>query len=246
MHWSRAVLLLLAVGLALLAAGVSEGDDPLWRRATGRLTPAIIDDFSGGIDWARWRLESNQPLFTCDDTGGDVFFSKPYGGAGGWEYIWLCLASDLIGDFNVSIEFTDAGLESTAPGCNNASLWARYGGVKFVVIRHDCDPGPGGHNAGVWVDPPGQWYGIPETATSGLFRMTRVGNTVTGYFNDIVLHQGSYNGQDVTDLCLALDADHTLDAVSVHYDNFIAFADLIRWYDGFESGDTSAWSAVGP
>jgi len=39
MRWSRAVLFLLAVGLTVLATGVSEGDDPLWRRASGRVVP---------------------------------------------------------------------------------------------------------------------------------------------------------------------------------------------------------------
>jgi hypothetical protein len=201
------------------------------------------DDFDDGFEPDLWRLISNQPLFTCDDTGGDVFFSKPYGGNGPgyWDYIWLCLARDVVGDFDVSIQFSDAMLELTDTGCNNASLWAGYGGMVFVVVRHDCEFG--GENVGVWADPPGVWEGYPETAVSGLFRMTRVGTTVTGYFNDTVLHQGDYNDADVTQLCLALDNSGSFDAVSVHFDNFIAGADLFGIFtDSFESGDLSAWS----
>ena len=235
MRWSR-----LTVGaffgflLAVMAAG------------TG-VAVEFTDDFSYGINLHHWELFTNQPLFTCDDSGGDVFFSKPYGGAGGWEFIWLCLDSDIVGDFDMSVDFIDAMLECTAPVCNNASLSVFFGGQLFVVIRNDCDPGPGGHYVGVWVDPPGVGYGFPETATSGLFRLTRVGTTVTGYFNDIVLHQGTYNDEDVIALCLSLLIDGTRDAVSVHYDNFFLNPDpFLLFLDGFESGDTSVWSAVVP
>jgi hypothetical protein len=201
------------------------------------------DDFSHGINLHHWDLFSNQPLFTCDDSGGDVFFSKPYGGAGGFEAIWLCLAGDIVGDFDMSVDFIDAMLEATAPICNNAALSAILGGVYFAIVRNDCDPGPEGHSVGLWVDPPGQAYGFPETATSGLFRLTRVGTTVTGYFNDIVLHQGTYNDEGVTGICLNLANDGTRDAVSVHFDNFHLNPNpFLLFSDSFESGDTSAWS----
>lgn len=203
----------------------------------------FTDDFSYGINPHHWTLFTNQPLFTCDDSGGDVFFSKPYGGAGGWEAIWLCLSSDIVGDFDVSVDFIDAMLEATAPVCNNASLSAIFGGQAFAVVRNDCDPGRGGHYVGLWVDPPGVSYGFPETATSGLFRLVRVGTTVTGYFNNIVLHQGIYNDEDVTVLCLILANDATRDAVSVHYDNVYINPDpFLIFTDSFECGDCSEWS----
>jgi hypothetical protein len=235
MRVSKSVLVLLAGSLiSITLAGTSSGAE-------------FTDDFSNGIDPDHWTLLSNQPLFTCDDSGGDIYFSKPYGGNGPgyWDYIWLCLAREVVGDFDVSVEFSEAMLELTDTGCNNASLWAEYGGMVFVVVRHDCEVG--GENVGVWADPPGVWEGYPETATSGLFRMTRVGITVTGYFNDTVLHQGAYNDENVTELCIALDNSGSFDAVSVRFDNFVAEADdLTLFADDFETGDTSAWSLVVP
>ena len=121
---------------------------------------------------------SNQPLFTCDDTGGDIFFSKGYGG-NGVDYVWLCFRSGLVGDFDARVEFSDAVLDNTGDGGNDATLWAGIGAYFFVVARTDQGSG-GGDQVNVWVVPPGNWYGTPETANAGSLRMTRQGSTVTG------------------------------------------------------------------
>ena len=55
------------------------------------------DAFTTGIDTLHWTLNTNQTLYTVDDSNGDVRFSKPIGGSG-FQYVRLDLNCDFSGD----------------------------------------------------------------------------------------------------------------------------------------------------
>ena len=216
-------------------------------------TAEFTDDFANGIDFGRWRLESNQPLFSCDEAGGDIFFSKPAGGTDEpTEFMELCLNYELWGDFVVSVEFRDAQIDAISPppnGDNVVVLDVIFGQQIFFFARSSE---PDWEEVGVWEDPPGNWpdswHSVPETATDGVLRLERVTSTVSAYFNDTLIWESTYPIEPLDHLCLEL-ANHfsRTEALSVHFDNFFAQADLIQFFaNGFESGDLSAWSSSVP
>jgi hypothetical protein len=213
----------------------------------------FTDDFANGIDFGRWSIESNQPLFSYDDTGGDIFFSKPAGGTDEpTDFMELCLNYELLGDFVVSVEFRDAQIDAIAPppnGDNVVVLDVIFGQQIFFFARSSE---PDWEEVGVWEDPPGvwpdSWHSVTETATEGVLRVERVASTVSAHFNDTLIWESTYPVEPLDHVCLEL-ANHfsRTEAVSVHFDNFFARADVIQFFaDGFESGDTSAWSSTVP
>jgi len=183
------------------------------------------DDFADGIDPEHWTVVSNDHGFTCDDTGGDVFISHPEDGLGWGDggYMQLCYAYDLVGDFDVSIDFFDATLECRDRGWNGVGLLVGFG-HQFIGLGRNTEE-VGGHVVGVWADPPAVWYSMPETATSGRLRVSRVGSMVTAYFDETVVHQQWSNLEQVTNLCVNVEHSHSIDSVSAHLDDFSLVAD---------------------
>jgi len=185
------------------------------------------DDFTDGIDPANWTFDTNQPLYSIDDTNGDVRISRPAGGSGGFQAANLRFAHDVSGDFDVSVAFRDAAitLGSGSPG-NQVQLNLYFGGQYLGVVRSD-EVGFG-NNAHVFPDPPGSWVGtISTSVTAGTLRVTRVGTTVTCMIDSTTLFSGTLNGDDVTDIWLSLQNNGTIDATSVTFDDFSLVADSI-------------------
>ena len=56
-------------------------------------------------------------------------------------------------------------------------------------------------------------------------RITREGNRVTGYFNDIALFSNFYDDSPVKMLALTLGSNLSKDATAVTYDNFYLSCD---------------------
>jgi hypothetical protein len=185
------------------------------------------DDFATGIDSLHWTLVSNQPLFTVDDGDGNINFSKPVGGEGtGIDQIQLCSAHLPLGDFDVSVDFSDAELEFVNGNWNNfAGVELSFGGLYLDLLRVDGLNALGGDQVYVHTSPPNSTDSVHETATSGRLRVQRTGTTVSAYFDERLLHRADYNNAQVTRLCLSLGNDLTTDAVSVRFDNFTIVAD---------------------
>jgi len=186
------------------------------------------DDFADGIGVANWTFDSNQPLYSVDDTHGDVRFSKPAGGSGGFQAANLRFAHDIRGDFDVSVAFRDAAIArvSGSPG-NQVQLNLVFGGQYLGVVR--SDEAGFGNNAHVFLDPPGgSWFGTVSTGvTAGTLRVVRVGTTVTCMLDSTTLFSGTLNGDDVTEIWFSLQNNGTTDATSVTFDDFSLVADDI-------------------
>lgn len=204
---------LLSVAAALLLAG-----------AAGAAT--YTDDFAGGIDPFRWRVESNQPLFAVDDSGGQVRFSKPAGGAG-FQYVQLAYRGALQGDFDVSVAFREAQVArlNGMPG-NQVQLNAVFGGRTLCVVRSD-EVGIG-QNRHVWLDPPAALYGtVADASAQGTLRLRRVGVHVEAYVGASLVWAGNLNAEPVTTLTLSLQNNGTSDATAVVFDDFQATSDNV-------------------
>ncbi|RPH63786.1 MAG: hypothetical protein EHM89_03195 [Acidobacteria bacterium] len=189
--------------------------------------PCFEDDFDSGVDPCAWDLVSNQPLYTMDDSNGDVRFAKPTGGTSSFQAISLDFLGTIQGDFDISVDFRNASINRVnGSPANQVQLNAQFGGQLFAIVRDD-DVGFG-DNYHVFVDPPVQWRGpVANTSTSGTLRIRRRGTTVTGYFNGVVIHSGSYNSADITRLWISLQNNGTTDATAVTFDNVSLSASVI-------------------
>ena len=185
----------------------------------------FTDEFTGGIDLDNWRVYSNQPLFTIDDSADNVLMSKPFGGNGWghWDFVFLCFEGEVTGNFTASIDFSELNLDLSDVGCNAISIENFFGGQVHALVRQECENG--GDTVGVWLDPPEVWLGDSNDASAGTLTVRRSGMTVTSEFTDIEnqtvgVHEDEFNGAAVTDLCFGLGNNNSLDAVSVRFDKF--------------------------
>lgn len=185
------------------------------------------DDFSTGVNSNVWRVGSSDPRYSLDASQGDIRFSRQAGGDYSIQTMVLAFDREVRGDFDASVDFRDASINRAdgSPG-NQVQLVASFGGQAIVVVR--SDEAGHGHNAHVWRNPPSAWTGEMATAaTSGTFRIARVGAVVNAYYNGTVLHSGSYNTAPVTQLYFHLQNNGTRDAISVAFDNFHLKADRL-------------------
>ena len=188
----------------------------------------FTDNFDAGVDTTTyWKLQSNDTLYSMDDTQGDVRFSRSPGGAQVLNTIHLIFQPVVQGDFDVSVDFSNAYIDriNGSPG-NQIQLNSNIGGQAFSVVR--SDELNFGQNYHVWLDPPGVWQGYQaNTDTSGTLRINRVGSTVAGYFNSNLIYLDLYNTADVMHLSFSLQNNGTTDSTSVNFDNFSITADSI-------------------
>ncbi len=184
----------------------------------------FADDFAEGARDTYWTRWTNQPLYQIDDSQGEVQFSKPVSDSYSFQAVALRFKWLAGGDFDVQVDFRDASITRSdgSPG-NQVQLNIASEGEVFIVVR--SDEAGWGHNYHVWRDPPGQLYGTEATtATSGTLRITRVGDTATGYFNGGLVWSGSFPASPVQ-LSFPLQNNGTKDATSVVFDNFEVTAD---------------------
>lgn len=231
-------LLPFALSTMLLTTGATASD-------------VLTDGFSAGIEPALWTHLSNQPLYSWNDAGGDVLFSKAAGGSGGLDFIGIFLERIAVGDFDVQAAFSQASIQHlTGAVGNQVQLNVRFGGQLLAVVR--SDETAAGNNAHVYADPPIAWVGsvVATSASAETLRVVRTGTTVSAYYGATLLHQGTYGTDPVTAITLTLQNNATQDPVSVHFDDFSLTADTIIdatiFVDGFESGDTLLWSSTLP
>ena len=213
--------------------------------ALGGVTPCVSstfsDDFTGGIDPASWNVNSNQVLFSIDDTNGDVRVNKPIGGSFSFQTLNLDSVCEVRGDFDVSVEFQNASINQIvgSPG-NQVQLNAIFGGQLFSVVRSD-EAALGGDNIHVFLAPPVVGAGTqPSIAAAGTFRIRRTGTTVTGFLDNLAIHSGNFNSAGVNRLWFSLQNNGTTDATAVTFDNFSLVADeILDCID--EDGDGSTY-----
>ncbi len=218
LHQGAGRLLLLTAVALLLAPGAV-------RAAT------FSDNFAAGLDRFNWRLETNQPLYTLDDSGGQLRLSKPTGGGTGFQYMQVVYRGSLQGNFDVTVAYRSAQITrvSGMPG-NQVQLNAVFGGRTLCVVR--SDEVTLGQNHHIWLSPPSALFGTAADASAqGTLRLRRVGVHVEAYVGASLVWAGDLNAQPVTTLALALQNNGTSDATSVVFDDFQLSADGVAAVD---------------
>jgi len=196
----------------------------MWISCPEVTTATFADDFADGARDTYWTRWTNQPLYEIDDSQGEVRFSKPVGGSHSFQAVALRFKWLAGGDFDVQVDFREASITRVdgTPG-NQVQLNVACEGEAFIVVRSD-EVG-WGHNVHVWRDPPRLWYGAQATSeTSGTLRITRVGDTATGYYNGGLVWSDSFPANPVQ-LSFPLQNNGTKDATSVVFDDFQVTAD---------------------
>ncbi|MBZ0268268.1 T9SS type A sorting domain-containing protein [bacterium] len=180
------------------------------------------DDFSAGIDSTFWNPNTNQPLYTMDDSSGDIRLSKPVGGTYSFQTMRVDFLGNLDGDFDASVSFQDAVITRSdgEPG-NQIQLNVRIGNEGLSVVR--SDEVPAGNQVHVWDG--SAWRGEQATsASAGTFRIARTGSVLSGYWNSTLLHSVNYGTGTAQALWFSLQNNGTKDSTSVTFDDFAVVA----------------------
>ncbi len=202
----------------------------IWLGMLALLPTASADVFNDhlcqGIDPASWIVQSNQPLYSVDETTEGVRFRKPVGGDHSFQYVMLQSLLVAQGDFEVCVDYTNASITrfDGSPG-NQIQLNSDFGGQWFIVVR--SDEMSYGQNVHVWANPPSAWFGERAcTDTHGTMRITRTNAHLRAYHNNTLIYENDYNANDAT-FGLPLQNNGTRDATTVTFANFQLAADHI-------------------
>ena len=159
------------------------------------LAPAFADtftdDFFGGINPTNWFAVTNSPRFSIQDSNGFVNIQSSNGTSNGffWGHIFSTVTA--YGDFDVSIDFTNANLTNLDGGTgsnpsNQAQLNCYFGnfatGASFLMAARQRKVIQASTRI-VWLGGSvlGSFYST--SLTSGTLRITRTNSLVSGFLN---------------------------------------------------------------
>jgi len=178
------------------------------------------DAFSNGLDPAYWSVIQTTPgLFSVDTSQGDVRLAKTaMTSPGGIQNVTVqlnlaALGGPIAGDFSTQIDFSNAVI---GPGIDQIELHTVFADNSFMFDVYDnscANP-----NVHIWN---GSLQGCtPTAATGGTFKISRVGSTLSGHFNNIQLFaQSSSSPLTRLEFVLQLQPGSN-DMTSVTFDNF--------------------------
>ena len=178
------------------------------------------DDFSAGLSpsfWSVWQTTAG--LYSVDATNGHVQVAKTSAHSpGGFQNVAIALnlaalAGTNTGDFSTQVDFTNAIVPG--PGLDQVELHTYFqdGSIFFTVYDNSS-----GLNVHVWN---GSNNGLtPVTGNSGTFRISRIGSTLTGYYNGAPIHS-EIKDSPLVRIDFALQNNNgSDDPTSVTFDNF--------------------------
>ena len=181
---------------------------------------AFIDTFETGINSTYWSITNSTPgLYSVGTSLDGVDFARIGASPTGLQYARLTLnltavtgASKITGDFSTSISFSNANLSGSS--IDVAELQTHYSdGLGFDDSRSNQN----GQEVHVWN---GSLNGTTPVSTNfGTFTVTRVGSTVSGYFNGSLLYSMTEtNPMDYLDFVLQNNSGN--DPISVSFTDF--------------------------
>lgn len=178
------------------------------------------DDFLAQLHPTCWHItQTTTNLYSVDASQGDVRLAKSLPTPGGVQGVFVNLSPALFGgaiagDFSTQIDFTQARV--SGPGLDQIELHAYFqdGSIFYTVYDRSS-----GLNAHVWNGSSVQGT-LPVTGDSGTFRITRIGSTVTGYFNGAILASET-RPNPLKGIAFVLQNNQgSDDMISVTFDNF--------------------------
>lgn len=180
---------------------------------------AFSDDFSAGLSSACWSVSQTTPgLYAVDSSNGCVQLGKAAHNPGGFQNVGIVLnlpglASSDTGDFSTQVDFSNAIVPG--PGLDQVELHTHFKDGSYFFTVYDNS---GGLNAHVWN---GSFIGgTPVSGNSGTFRISRIGSTLTGYFNGAPIYSEN-NSSPLVGIEFTLQNNSgSDDSTSVAFDNF--------------------------
>jgi hypothetical protein len=184
-----------------------------------------VDDFAGGVDPAIWTYSQTLPgLYSMDDSQGDVRFAIVGHNPGGLQAVGLTLNLAALtpswrvsGDFDMTVDFSDAVIPG--PGVDQVELHAFFASGHYFFNVRDYYNVAGGSTVHVWD---GGWHwGFPTDATDGTLRISRTGDVVAGFLDDVLVWSAPFTASDMVMVQMTLQNNLSSDdRTSVTFDNF--------------------------
>ncbi len=182
-----------------------------------------FDDADGTID-PEWLVETTGP-FIVEEAAGGLQISRPSGLPDGFQVGQLRLAEDVIGDFDIQVDYRAASI-NRVNGVPGNQIQLNVFGLSqpwFVVRSDEVNAGDNYHMFNSdWIPPV---PGIATTDLAGTLRVVRQGNLLFGYYKspgDLdwnLIATDSLENTPVS-ITIALQSNGTTDAISVEFDNF--------------------------
>jgi len=195
-------------------------------------------DFSNGLDPGYWTTENwpgggSSPYTFTTTTAGELV-SKDAGSNYG-AYGKLHFTLQVLGDFDARVFFSDASLERSGLGSpgNMIELYTLIDSNVLTAVRSDFSTSGSDYHMFTTYPSNSQYGHISTADTAGGLRVTRTGDTVSGYYLDhdgvtwdlIAPSQTFLTGP--AEISLHLGNVGTPDAVSVIWESFSVTADNI-------------------
>lgn len=176
------------------------------------------DDFSDNtLRPAYWQTSASAPSFSTDTSHGDVRVSKPAGAVGSDEFL-MDSVWQANGNFDVSVDFSDAVLTRSRAWGNHLALVCMIGSTGYYFIRSDEADGNGQNLSLSEVPGAGRIFMRATSATAGNLRLIRRGTQLSSYLNGELFRQVVCATNAMT--CrLRLNNNTTPDAISATFDN---------------------------
>jgi len=184
------------------------------------LGETFSDDFFAGLSTTYWNVsQTTVGLYAVDATNGHLQLRKTSTpNPGGFQNVAIvlnlpALAGTNTGDFSTQVDFTNAIVPG--PGLDQVELHTYFqdGSIFFTVYDNSS-----GVNVHVWN---GGLIGItPVTGNSGTFQISRIGSTLTGYYNGAPIHSETKSSPLVRIEFALQNNSGSDDSTSVTFDNF--------------------------
>lgn len=187
----------------------------------------FTDDFSAGLSSTYWRVsQTTTNFYSVEATQGGIQLAKIYPlDSSTFQNVAIVLnlstlGGTITGDFSVQVDFTNAVVPG--PGLDQVELHTYFQNGSYFLTVYDNS---GGLNAHVWN---GSLLGrTPVAGNAGTFRITRIGPTLTGYYNGTPLVAVNKSSPLVgIEFTLQNNAGSD-DSTSVTFDNFSLTADSV-------------------
>ena len=164
-------------------------------------------------------------LYTLDSTQGDVRIAKnATPNPGGLQNTTVSLnlnnvvGGPVTGDFSTQIQFSNVVIFPQTVGLDQIEFQTAYQNSSIFYNSLDHETSFGGRNVHVWN---GSVHGVVLTnATSGTFRITRLGSALSGYFNNQLLFSQTNTAALSAVRFVVQNHFGSNDRISATFDNF--------------------------
>ena len=182
------------------------------------------DNFATGINSTNWTLSQTTAGLFSVVSPPNVQFSRTDSTTSGLNNVTLTLnlaaatgLSSISGDFSVSVDFSGASLPIPGSGIDQIELHTGFDDGSIFYDSYSNERGTLAYH--VW-NANGQLNGFTTTPnTSGTFTITRVGDTLSGYYDGSLIYSET-NTAALNNVAFTLQNFNGSDPIAVTFGNF--------------------------